>query len=306
MSESMTRDQLLENLQRAHTILAGFANLEQQDQSLKKQIITKIPAPAPLPPKYKWNVGMWFVFTFLAFIVLYSLTGSYSYYGNDLYYIVIFALSVGCAFGVKQYMAWKNKEVATINAQHDEALKQAIQAGTQRNKETVAKMNSLAEHMESWRIAWQEDAASWYPPDYMTVDASAYFLKAVTNYQADSIKEAVNLYDEYLHRNAMEAAALRQQQLTSRLNQTLEERMAQNEEMIQGLISISAMNLGANIASAAANVVTAVNTGNIATSAAATARSSAATAQNTARAAQAAGRAADHAANAAAAARNRR
>ncbi|MCR2035072.1 hypothetical protein [Adlercreutzia mucosicola] len=49
MTEPMTRDQLLENLQRAHTILAGFANLEQQDQSLKKQIITQIPAPAPLP-----------------------------------------------------------------------------------------------------------------------------------------------------------------------------------------------------------------------------------------------------------------
>lgn len=47
---------------------------------------------------------------------------------------------------------------------------------------------------------------SLLPPKYIYLAAIDYFIDVVTNMRADTIKEAVNLYEEHLHRQRMEAA----------------------------------------------------------------------------------------------------
>jgi len=45
----------------------------------------------------------------------------------------------------------------------------------------------------------------WYPKDYYALDAVNYLIHAFNNFKADNIKEAINLYDTYLDREARRA-----------------------------------------------------------------------------------------------------
>ncbi len=48
--------------------------------------------------------------------------------------------------------------------------------------------------------------SDFYPPKYFHVDAVNYVYDCISNYRADSLKEALNSYEEYLHRMRMEQA----------------------------------------------------------------------------------------------------
>lgn len=77
--------------------------------------------------------------------------------------------------------AIKPAEEAQNNQQLD-AISHEIYQLTVQNQEAIAKM----------------------PRDYRYYDAVAFFENALANGRADSMKEAINLYEEYIHRQNME------------------------------------------------------------------------------------------------------
>lgn len=59
--------------------------------------------------------------------------------------------------------------------------------------------------MEKFRDQALAIGQGWYPKDYYALDAVEYLIHAFDNFKADSIKEAINLYDTHLDRAARRA-----------------------------------------------------------------------------------------------------
>lgn len=101
------------------------------------------------------------------------------------------------------YLPYRNsqakKEVSKFMIEWETAGKQKLDG-----------MNAQLLELRTYRKELtQEKAASTLsllPPKYTYLEAIDFFIDAVVNLRADSMKEAVNLYEEHLHRQRMEAA----------------------------------------------------------------------------------------------------
>lgn len=74
--------------------------------------------------------------------------------------------------------------------------------------------------LQQVQIAYREKVSSWYPEKYCFVEAAEFFCDAIKNYRADSIKEAINLYENTLHQRRVEdnqKQAIKQQKLNNLL-----------------------------------------------------------------------------------------
>lgn len=58
------------------------------------------------------------------------------------------------------------------------------------------------------------------PPDYRYRDAMAFFYNALRNQRAMTMQEAVNLYEDHLHKNRIEAMEAEQLKKLDQINQT--------------------------------------------------------------------------------------
>ena len=91
-------------------------------------------------------------------------------------------------------------------------------------------------------IAIHKNDFKMFPKEYIYPIALEYFINVITSGRADTMKEAMNLYEDQVHKwkmeNLAESALLAQQESNA----------------------IAALNATANVVSAAANVTTAINT----------------------------------------------
>ncbi|MGN0484793.1 MAG: hypothetical protein ACI4HI_14700 [Lachnospiraceae bacterium] len=53
---------------------------------------------------------------------------------------------------------------------------------------------------------YARNCSSWYPKDYSYMEAVDFFIHCIENYRAETLKEAINLYEEELHRRRVEEA----------------------------------------------------------------------------------------------------
>lgn len=192
-------------------------------------------------------------------------------------------------FIINKYIASKNAQISASNENAEAAAAEAVKAAEAKNAETVAALEVLSGQMDAISRAWAEEVAPWYPMDYATPDACRFMCEAVTNYRADTVKEAVNLYETHMHQMRIEAQQeeqTRQAQMTTQLQMSLNERMAENNRLLKKSIAVSAV-------TAVASIATAANTANIAKSAAQTAANTKRTASAASNAAAEAKRAAD-------------
>lgn len=320
--QSLTRDELLAELQQACSIFEAFSLTTEREVRLKTMVIHEVPMRAPLPPEKPWKgPGKFLLACVISFlIILFLLAPLFKVLVQFLWLIVasivaaiggfsvyepapsdwvdtlmflkdlteIFALvtiTIAGAFLInaliKRIVRKKIEKVEATNAQIESDNANAMEAAVQNNKNVAENLNAVAHELEAIRVQWASEIKPWWPPHYQSLDAARFFLKVVANYQADSLKEAVNLYEEHLHRNRMEAEMARQTELSADLNKTMDERL----EEIGRFTKISALT---GAVSAIANVGTAFNTSRIAGSAAATASNTAATAQSASRAARSA------------------
>ena len=98
-------------------------------------------------------------------------------------------------------IAFVNKGIRNKNEQHLRDYK-AVVAENQRLELAYQQEGRLMENFRNQAVAIGQ---GWYPKDYYALDAVNYLIHAFNNFKADNIKEAINLYDTYLDREARRA-----------------------------------------------------------------------------------------------------
>lgn len=71
------------------------------------------------------------------------------------------------------------------------------------------------------QIAYRERVGYWYLDNYCSVEVVEFFYNAVMNYRAGNLKEAINLYETFLHQRREEdnqKKAIEQQKLNNLLS----------------------------------------------------------------------------------------
>ena len=89
------------------------------------------------------------------------------------------------------------------------------------NEQVKAKEQAVLNDLQKVQIAYRERVSYWYPDNYCSVDAVEFFHNAVKNYRADSLKEAINLYETVLHQRRVENTqkqALQEQRFANMAN----------------------------------------------------------------------------------------
>ena len=104
--------------------------------------------------------------------------------------------------------------------------------------------------LEADAVTLQEAATellTFLPETYRNAEAVCFMLLAVKDGRADTLKEAMNLYEEQLHRWKMEklaANSARMQQIHTETMQSTMQEIANNQQQIQGQLStITAMHV---------------------------------------------------------------
>lgn len=110
-----------------------------------------------------------------------------------LAYLFLYAIPGGIVFYfLLKYMNKQcDKENQKIN-QYNENLKKKIEP--------------ILQELSKVQSEYAQNCASWYPKNYCCVAAVDSFVYNVSNYRADNLKEAINLYEEELHRRRMESS----------------------------------------------------------------------------------------------------
>lgn len=89
------------------------------------------------------------------------------------------------------------------------------------NEQVKAQEQAVLNDLQKVQIAYRERVSYWYPDNYCSVDAVEFFHNAVKNYRADSLKEAINLYETALHQRRVENTqkqALQEQRFANMAN----------------------------------------------------------------------------------------
>ena len=124
--------------------------------------------------------------------------------------------------------------VVLMKMQNNKIQKQNT-AIAQRNNDISVRVNQLTVQIGNQVQNLWNNVSFWYPPDYLCMDAVNFFVHAFRNGRADSMKEAINLYEEAGHRQRMEMG---QQQIVNGLGQLMAglNQIAQGQQiMIQQL-----------------------------------------------------------------------
>ena len=93
---------------------------------------------------------------------------------------------------------------STIRSENEQHLRdyQAVVTENQRLELAYQQEGQLMERFRDQALAIGQ---GWYPKDYYALDAVEYLIHTFDNFKADSIKEAINLYDTHLDREARRA-----------------------------------------------------------------------------------------------------
>lgn len=122
--------------------------------------------------------------------------------------VVFMAVLFAIAFVlVKTIIKRKNQQIDQENA----ATQQYNQEIQRQYDETVRRLKQLTKEMV-------DGSQSWYPRSYYCEYAVEFFVEAVENYRADSVKEMVNLFENSEHQRRMESG---QQEINASLQQSL-------------------------------------------------------------------------------------
>lgn len=106
------------------------------------------------------------------------------------------------------------------------------------NQAAKEEMQQLAAAYHQMEAEMKEKTSSWYPLDYYNIEAAGFFLNAVRNHRAESVKEMVNLFEataehkkllEFQERQAKEQR--HRQQIHARKQQAIREQLEYADRM---------------------------------------------------------------------------
>lgn len=117
--------------------------------------------------------------------------------------IILVALVIAVEYAI---ITKKNKQTREINAESIQ-----INANIKQQRQTL-----LSEYEQLQNELFRNTSA-WYPERYYVTDAVEFFINAVRNYRADTVKELVNLYEEAAKHQEIIANQVQQTQLFNQL-----------------------------------------------------------------------------------------
>lgn len=163
------RDELLNQLSNAVSIIKQLANIQQNLNNVRSQYQPNVFA------NKKAKRQSWWIIVICAFIG----------YGilKDIGLIIGIVAGV---FARKYYLKFRSEKIDAENL------------------EIQKKEQAVLDNLANVQKVYIEQLGSWYPENYCSVDAVQYFYTAVKNFRADTLKEAINLYETSLHQKRVE------------------------------------------------------------------------------------------------------
>lgn len=166
--------------------------------------------------------------------------GMFGFITIIVYYISIFLFYVmvictvleGGTVGIAVFVAVTGIEIFFI-VRKNQKIAAANQDIAVNNEQVRAKRKTLYDQYCAFQQELRAHAPNWFPPDYYSVEAVDFFLHAVRNGRADSVKEMVNLFETTSQHKEMIAY---QKEQTKRLNQ-----LVNGQQNIQGQLRFANM-----------------------------------------------------------------
>ncbi len=149
--------------------------------------------------------------------------------GSPLLIILTLISIAASIFIVLKAIKKKNQKIEEDNlktAEHNATVQQEYD-------ETVEQLDILKKDLYT-------QSSNWYPHDYYSLEAANFFLSAIENYKADTVKEMVLLFDDTQYKNEM----LNSQRAIQSMS---EQQLINQKEMIKQLRFANVMSV-ANIA----------------------------------------------------------
>lgn len=131
------------------------------------------------------------------------------------YIMVISIILEGGALGIIVFLAVIGIEVFFI-VKKNQKIAAANQDIAVNNEQVRTQRKALYDQYSALQQELRTHAPNWFPPDYYSIEAVDFFLHAIRNGRADSVKEMVNLFEATSQHREMIAY---QKEQTKRLNQ---------------------------------------------------------------------------------------
>ena len=132
-----------------------------------------------------------------------------------------------------KYIDSKNRTVAQQNDAID-----------RKNEELANVEQEIRRELSDIQTRYNEEVGGWYPPDYAFPDAVDFFISSIQNSRADNLKEAVNAYEEDLHRRRIEAQNeqnLANQKVMQQQLEAIDESQRIGNELAKGQLLVQGM-----------------------------------------------------------------
>jgi large-conductance mechanosensitive channel len=110
--------------------------------------------------------------------------------------------------------------IHAMNKSKNKSINLNNQRIMQNNENLKVQEQAVLNELRDIQIVYNERLLNWYPQNYCYVSAVEFFYDSVKNFRADSMKEAINLYENYMHQQRVEEnqkQSIKQQKLNNLL-----------------------------------------------------------------------------------------
>lgn len=201
-----TKQDLIAGLEQAHNLMQRMVALQSKRANIRSQYTPLIAMKNPFTLKkegrkiWGWviQIGLWL----FAGYFIYELVSSMARYMLGVFLPQLnFIFAIGCiplySFLRNRLVIFQNKKISIKNAEITEQ---------NRNSPLYEAEIEVIQQIKNIHAQYAREILTWYPNNYCSIDAVKFFIDAVRNFRADNIKEAINLYEDALHKGRMEYA----------------------------------------------------------------------------------------------------
>lgn len=214
-----TREELIEKLGYAVDIMRRAEKLGQQLKNMKTSIFwTDLKAKRSLMPYIgKGPLIFWglIIFFFIIFEIedmlgQNDIIGAVFFYmqmnaGVQIVSFLVTVIEIGLGLGITIPIVLLIRKIS--NKQIDkknESIKKKIEQNKEELQGALEQGERLLQRMEQVQMEYNQYVAPWYPAEYSYLSVAEYLYDVVRNGRADSMKEALNLYENWKHQQEME------------------------------------------------------------------------------------------------------
>lgn len=236
----MTKDETLGNLYKAKEIIYDASSCWEKIRNIKSQYMDHRAGYSysvytmSRPLKILFAVAIIAViFTAISFIMSIANFGAGALIGGVIPLIAAIIFLVVIIKLRNKYIDSKNRKVGEQNEAID-----------RKNAELANVENEIRTELSNIQTRYNEEVGSWYPPDYAFPDAVDFFISSIQNSRADNLKEAVNTYEQDLHRRRLEAQNeqnLANQKVMQQQLEAIDESQRIGNELAKGQLLVQGM-----------------------------------------------------------------